>query len=595
MTDSALPAATAAPGALAIYRRLLRYSAPYWRVFLVAVFGMALFAAVDTAFIRLIQPMTDGSFIDRDPEVLHLVPWAIMGLFILRGIAGFLSAYGMAWVTQRVVMELRTQVFEHMLRLPVPYHDKSRNADMLVRLTYQTNQVAESATGVLTAMIKDGLTIFGLLWVMLFMSWKLTLIVLCVGPFVATSVRYVSKRFKTINQRIQDSMSGVTHVADEAINGRRILKIHGGESYEAARFGSVSDFIRRQSLKLTASSSGATGMVQFIAAIAVALIVYQATSGGMLRVASPGTFVSFIGAMLALRVPLNNLTGISEKLSRGMVAATDLFRFLDTPAETDTGTRTLERARGEIVFDQVGFNYGEQERDAIEGISLRVQPGQTVAFVGRSGSGKSTLLALLPRFYDPTSGRILLDGADLRDYKLADLRRQIALVDQNVVLFNGSIAENIAYGRRAEVGDAAIIEAARAAYAWDFIEKLPQGIETQVGQNGVMLSGGQRQRLAIARALLKNAPILVLDEATSALDTESERYIQAALDKLVIGRTTLVIAHRLSTIQGADLIVVMQDGHIVESGRHDELLARGGAYAALHRMQFRDDAPDHLA
>ncbi len=573
----------------AVYGRLLRYSAPHWKVFLVALLGMVLFATVDTTFIWLIKPMIDGSFIDRDPEIMRLVPAAILGLFVLRGIAHFTSTYGMAWVTQRVVLQLRGEVFEHLLRLPVAHYDRVRNADLQVKLTYQATQVADSATQVLNAIIKDGLRIFGLLGLMLYMSWQLTTVVLCVAPFVAGSVRYVSKRFKVINTRLQASMGGVAHVADEAITGRRVVKVYGGEAYEAGRFREVNEFIRRQALKLVASSSGAQGVVQLIAAVAVAAIVYLAISSSEMGLGSPGTFAAFIGAMLGIRDPLNAVTGITDRLTRGLVAARDLFAFLESAPETTGGARALERARGEIRFDDVHFSYGE-EKAALRGITLDIRPGATVAFVGRSGSGKSTLLSLLPRFYDPGRGAVRLDGHDVRDYRLAHLRRQIALVDQNVVLFNASVADNIAYGVRDRVSTDQIVEAAHAAYAWDFIEKLEggRGLDTMLGQNGVNLSGGQRQRIAIARALLRNAPILILDEATSALDTESERYIQQALERLVQGRTTLVIAHRLSTVQRADLIAVMQDGRVIETGKHAELLAHNGLYAALHQMQFDD-------
>ncbi|HVT37000.1 MAG TPA: lipid A export permease/ATP-binding protein MsbA [Nevskiaceae bacterium] len=583
MTDSQTP------GALAVYRRLLGYSAPHWRVFLVAVLGMVVFASVDVSFARLVQPLTDSTFGLKNAREGQMLPWIILGLFVCRGAAAFLSSYGMAWVSQKVVLQLRGEVFDQILHLPVSHHDRVRNADLLVKLTYHVNQVSESASSVITSMIKDSLTIIGLLFVMSYNSWKLTLITLTLVPVVAWSVRYVSKRFKMINQRLQQSMGSVTHVADEAITGRRVVKVYGGEAAEVARFKKVGDYIRVQSMKLVASSSGAGGFVQFIAAFAISLIVFLAGSTDMLRQDTAGTFVSFMAALLMMRAPLNSLSGVNERLSRGLTAAADLFAFLDTPREADAGTRTLARAAGAIAFEDVRFAYGEDKGEALAGLSLSIRAGQTVAFVGRSGSGKSTLLSLLPRFYDPTGGRVLLDGVDLREYRLADLRRQIALVDQNIVLFNGTVAENIAYGCRERAADADIISAAKAAYAWDFIEKLPQGIETQVGQDGLNLSGGQRQRIAIARALYKNAPILILDEATSALDTESERYIQAGLEQLVQGRTTLVIAHRLSTIQRADLIVVMQQGRIVEQGRHDELLARGGAYASLHSMQFRDE------
>src|SRR5690349_14409370 len=393
----------------AVYGRLLRYSAPEWKVFCVALMGMMLFAAVDTVFIWLIKPMIDGSFVSRDPQIMRLVPLAILGLFVLRGIAHFTSNYGMAWVSQRVVLRLRGEVFDHLLRLPVAHYDRVRNADLLVKLTYQVQQVADSATQVLNAIIKDGLRIIGLLAVMLYMSWKLTVVVLCVAPFVAGSVRFVSARFKVINKRLQASMGGVTHVADEAITGRRVVKVYGGEAYESGRFRDVNEFIRKQALKLVASSSGAQGAVQMIAAVAVAAIVFLAISGDM-RLESPGTFAAFIGAMLGIRDPLNSVTGLTDRLSRGLVAANDLFQFLDIKPECPGGTRPLERSRGEIRFEDVRFRYVEDGKAALDGVTLDVRPGQTVAFVGRSGSGKSTLLSLLPRFYDPTSGRVLLDG-----------------------------------------------------------------------------------------------------------------------------------------------------------------------------------------
>lgn len=571
----------------AIYRRLLGYSRPHWKIFMLAVLGMMMFASVDVAFMRLIQPMTDGSFVQRDPETVRLIPWAIMGLFILRGCAHFMAVYGMAWVTQRVALKLRSEAFEQLLHLPVSHYDKARNADLLVRLTYHVNQIADSVTSVLNALIKDGLTVIGLLWLMFYYSWKLTLVTLVLAPVVAISVRYVGRRFKLINQRLQKSMGTVTHAADEAITGRRVVKIYGGEAVEVARFLTVGNSIRQQSMKLVASSAGSSSFVQLMAAMAISLIVYLASQPDMLREMTPGTFMSFLGALLMMRMPLNALTGLNERLSRGLVAAADLFKFLDAPRENAGGKMPLVRARGELRFENLHFAYDEAAKPALNGVTLEVPAGKTVAFVGQSGSGKSTLLSLLPRFYDPGQGRILLDGHDLREYPIADLRRQIALVDQNVMLFNASVAENIAYGM-GEITEARIIDAAKAAYAWDFIAKMPEGLRTQVGQNGVMLSGGQRQRLAIARALLKDAPILILDEATSALDTESERYIQAALEKLVVGRTTLVIAHRLSTIQNADLIVVMREGRIVETGTHAQLLTLDGAYAALHRMQFAE-------
>ncbi|HZP13728.1 MAG TPA: lipid A export permease/ATP-binding protein MsbA [Nevskiaceae bacterium] len=574
----------------AVYRRLLRYAAPHWRVLAAGVIAMILYAASEALTMRLVAPLLDRGFnlTNRDAGFIAILPWAVIALFIVRASSNFGSNYCMAWVSQQVSAQLRAEVFDQMLHLPIPYHDRTRNADLLVKLTYHVGQVSELTTGILTSVVKSGFTIIGLLWVMIFNSWKLTLISLVLGPIVATSVRYVSRRSRTLSKRLQDSMGGVTHVADEAITGRRVVKVYGGEQSESRRFGEVNQYIRRQMLKQVVTSSGSSALVLLIAGVAVAIILYLATDQAWMREMSPGTFASFLGAMLALRGPLSSLSGLNERIQRGLTAGADLFGFFDVPRESAGGTRTLDRARGAVRFDAVTFRYADDAKNAVDRVTLDVAPGQTVAFVGRSGSGKSTLLSMLPRFYDPQSGRILLDDVDVRDYRLPDLRRQIALVDQNVVLFNASVGENIAYGATDGVTREQIIAAAKAAYAWDFIEKLPQQLDTPVGQNGVALSGGQRQRIAIARALLKNAPILILDEATSALDTESERYIQAALDALVKGRTTLVIAHRLSTIQNADLIAVMGEGRIVETGKHAELLALGGVYASLHQMQFQE-------
>jgi subfamily B ATP-binding cassette protein MsbA len=572
----------------AVYRRLLRYAAPRWRVFLLALLSMVVFAVSESAGIPwLVKQLTD-SFVTRDPKVIAWLPFAILGLFLLRGAAGFISAYAMAWVGQGVVARLREQLFEHLLLVPVAQHDRTRTADLQAKLTYHASQVADSTSSVLTSIIKDGLTAIGLVGFMFYTSWRLSLCVLLIAPLVSLMVNWVNKRFRTVSGRIQNSMGGINHAADEAVTGRRVVKVYGGESLALNAFRALNDYLRRQSLKMTAASAASVSSLELIAAVGVSFLVYLATLPEMLRAMTPGTFVSFIVAMMQLRQPLSSMTSMSERIQRGLVAGADLFAFLDTPLEKDSGSLALTRARGAIRFEDVRFAYRDDAAPALDGVTLDIPAGRTVAFVGRSGSGKSTLLSLIPRFYEPDSGRILLDAHGLAEYRLRDLRRQIALVDQNVVLFNATIAENIAYGLEQAPPRERIERAAREAYAWDFIQQQPQGLDTPIGQGGGMLSGGQRQRIAIARALLRDAPILILDEATSALDTESERYIQQALEQLKRGRTTLVIAHRLSTIQNADLIVVMQDGRVVEQGAHAELLARGGVYAALHRLQFRE-------
>jgi len=473
-----------------------------------------------------------------------------------------------------------------LLRLPVRYYDQVSSSQLIARLTYHVEQLADAASTVLTGVLKDTLTITFYIALMAWLNWRLTVFVFVVAPLIALIIGYVSRRFRRISERIQQSVSNVTEAVDEAVSGQRVVKVYNGQAIESTQFARINEVNRQLSMKIVATKATSAALIQFIAAWAVAAIVYFATQPSMLESMTAGTFAAFMLAMMSLMQPMKNMGSVNERLQRGIAAAAEIFATMDERSEPSDGTRKLERAQGAVNFDQVHFRYRADLGDALKGVSLDIKPGQTIAFVGKSGSGKTTLLSLLPRFYDVDSGAIHIDGHDLREYALGDLRRQIALVDQQVRLFSSTVAENIAYGLEPVPDEAQIIDAARRAHAWEFIEKLPQGLHTQVGQNGATLSGGQRQRIAIARALLKNAPILILDEATSALDTESERLIQAALATLVEGRTTLVIAHRLSTIQHADLIVVMQDGGIVESGTHDELIVRNGLYAALHRMQF---------
>ena len=573
-----------------VYKRLLRYAFPHWPVFLAAALGMVAVAATEVGYMSLLKPLLDGSFVEKDPKTIRLMPYAIMGLFIVRGVASFAAIYGMSWVARHVVKAMRGQVFDHLLGMPTRFYDRMSVGQLIARLTYHVEQVADATTNVLTSLIKDGLTVIGLIGLMFWLNWKLSIFVVIVGPAIAVVLRYVSRRFRSVQKRIQQNVGVVTSAAEETIAGQRVVKVHNAQSMERARFAVVNERARSLAMKIVATKAGSEAVIQFIAAVAIASIVFYATQPEMLDKITPGTFVAFMGAMLGLLGPIKSLTNVNEKLQRGITAATDLFKLMSEEREPPGGDRELGRARGDLEFRDVRFRYRAELTEALRGVSVKVGAGETVAFVGRSGSGKSTLLALVPRFYDPDEGALLLDGHDLRDYPLERVRAQVALVDQQVRLFDATVADNIAYGLSPIPDEARIIEAARAAHAWEFIEKLPQGLATQIGPNGATLSGGQRQRIAIARALLRDAPILILDEATSALDTESERLIQAALERLVQGRTTLVIAHRLSTIQNADRIVVMQDGRVLEQGRHEELLALGGHYAALHRMQFEEAA-----
>ncbi|MFZ5594488.1 MAG: lipid A export permease/ATP-binding protein MsbA [Pseudomonadota bacterium] len=569
-----------------VYKRLLGYSLPYWKIFAVSVFAMVFFAATDTAFAALMKPMLDGSFVDKNPDTIRFIPLAIIGLFLIRGVTGFISEYGMAWVGRQVINNLRHEMFQQMLRLPTTFYDKTSSGQLISKLTYDVEQVAHASTTALTVMVRDTLTLIGLMAWMLYLNWMLALTFLIAGPFIALLIAYVNKRFRRISGRIQASMGGVTEAVEQAIEGQRVIKIFGGQRHQTGIFDKVNEANRRQQMKMTATREASVPLIQLLAGSALAGIIALATSPEMLKEITVGTFMSFIVAMTMMLAPIKRLTNIHSSIQRGIVAAESIFELLDREAEKDTGALRIERARGAIEYHNVSFAYDTGKGRVLENINLGIEPGQTVAFVGRSGSGKSTLVSLLPRFYDLSIGRITLDGHDIRDLALESLRNQIALVGQEVILFNDTIANNIAYGRGGEVREDEIVRAAEAAHAMEFIRQLPQGLHTVIGEKGVLLSGGQRQRLAIARALFKDAPILILDEATAALDTESERAIQTALEQLVRNRTTLIIAHRLSTIERADVIVVMDRGRIVEQGRHAELLARGGHYASLHRMQF---------
>lgn len=574
---------------LRIYLRLLSYVRPHWRMALVGVLSMVVAAATEPAFAALIKPMVDGSFVDRDPWLVKVVPIAIIAVFILRGASTFGSSYTMSWISRNVVMRIRSQLFARMLRLPTGFYDNSPTGMLLSKLIYDVEQVSRAGTSAVTTVIKDSLTVIGLLAYMGYLSGWLVLIFLGVGPVMALLVSWVSRRFRRISRRIQRSMGDVATVAEEGIEGHLVIKLFDAQDYEQRRFDEANRRNGKQLLKFEATKAANAPVVQLLASGALAAVVYLATLPNVVETITPGTFISFIAAMLLMMPPLKRLTDVMSPIQQGIAAGESLFAVIDEPAEPDEGQRTLERAEGRIEFRNVRFNY-PGKTDVLKGIDLSIAPGETVALVGRSGSGKTTLVSLLPRLYQVGSGEILLDGHPLHEYRLTDLRRQIAMVGQHVVLFNDTVAANIAYGALEAVDREAVIKAAEAAYARDFIERLPQGFDTPIGENGVMLSGGQRQRLAIARALLKDAPILILDEATSALDTESEQQIKAALETLMRGRTTLVIAHRLSTIENADRIVVMDDGKIVESGRHEQLLAEDAHYASLHRLQFKEAA-----
>ena len=573
-------------GDIKLYLRLLRYVVPYWRVFLLSVVSMIVLAATDPAIPALMQPMLDGAFIEKDPVLMIKIPILFVILFTVRGIAAYTSGSAINWVANKVIMDLRYEMFLHALAFPVQYYDTKSMGKFVSKFTFDVTRIAEAATNSLTVLVRDALALIGLIAWMFYINWQLALIAMFSAPFIGIIVLIIRKRLRKMSRKVQDSMGDINQVLHECITGNKVIKLFGGQELESARFREIINATRRYTMKYVMASVASGPAVQLITAITLAIIIFIASGQAAAGQLSVGEFVSFFGAMAMVLGPLKRLVGINEHIQKGLAASESVFGFLDEKHEADRGIHKLERVAGNIDFTDITFRYHGTEAEILNNINLHIKSGETVALVGASGSGKTTLVNLLPRFYPNESGAVLIDGVNIHDITLSSLREKIALVSQDVVLFNDTVRNNIAYGNMRNFDEQKILAAAEAANAMEFIRKLPDGLDTRIGDHGIGLSGGQRQRIAIARALLKDAPILILDEATSSLDTVSERYIHEAINVLKKGRTCLIIAHRLSTVENADRIMVLDHGEIVETGNHEELLKMGSVYSRLYQNKY---------
>ncbi|CAI86734.1 MULTISPECIES: lipid A export permease/ATP-binding protein MsbA [Pseudoalteromonas] len=570
-----------------IYKRLISYVGAYRTVAIVAIIGMIGYSGMDALFIQLMKPFIDEGLNERNADVLKYAPFVVIALVIGRGVFNFMSSYCLSYVGSQVVRSLRQELFEHILHLPVSFHDKNSTGDLISKITFDTEQVQQAITKALLIVVREGAFVVFLLAVMFYTSWQLSLIFLVIIPLVAVIVTVVSKRFRHISKSIQSAMGQVTRSSEQMLSGHKVIHGFGGQNQEIDQFSKVNNHNRQQRIKMDATKALSVSIIQVLAASAMAVILWVVSMPSMIDTISSGDFVVLISSMMMLLRPLKQLANVNSDMQRGVSAAQSVFLILDEEVEKDTGTVSVDKVKGLIEVKNVTFKYPTKDEPVLNNLSLTIKAGESIALVGRSGSGKSTISNLLPRYYDlEAPSEILLDGIALHDYKLTDLRRQFALVSQQVVLFNDSIANNICYGLQREISQQELEKVAKQAHVWEFVKDLPEQLNTMVGENGVMLSGGQRQRIAIARAILKDAPILILDEATSALDTESEKLIQQALEALMKDKTSIVIAHRLSTIENSDRIYVIDNGSVIESGDHLSLLANNGTYSALCKMQF---------